>query len=89
METKITATELARSLSDILNRVRYRGERFVVERNGEIIATLAPAAPAAKMTLHQFIRYLKEKGPVGGDFADNLEDLQRSQPPIGDIPEWR
>ena len=35
METRITPTELARSLSDVLNRVRYRGERFRIERNGE------------------------------------------------------
>ena len=41
--TKITATELARNLSDILNRVRYKGESFIVERNGEVVGELAPA----------------------------------------------
>ncbi|MFN0071262.1 MAG: type II toxin-antitoxin system prevent-host-death family antitoxin [Chloroflexota bacterium] len=40
-ETKITATELARNLSDVLNRARYRGEHFIVERNGEPIVTIA------------------------------------------------
>ena len=44
METKITATDLAKSLSDVLNRVRYRGERFLVERNGEPVAAVLPVA---------------------------------------------
>ncbi len=46
METTITATELSRSLSDILSRVRYKGETFIVKRNGEHVATLAPPVPA-------------------------------------------
>jgi hypothetical protein len=31
---RISATELARKLGDVLGRVRYRGESFIVERNG-------------------------------------------------------
>ncbi len=42
-ETKLTATQLARSLSDVLNRVQYKGERFIVDRNGRPVATLGPA----------------------------------------------
>jgi prevent-host-death family protein len=43
MDTTISATELSRRMSDILNRVKYGGERFVVQRNGESIALLQPA----------------------------------------------
>jgi hypothetical protein len=32
MDTKISATELARRLGDILGRIRYRGESFTIER---------------------------------------------------------
>jgi hypothetical protein len=35
VKTVVTASELARSLSDIMNRVVYRGEEFIVERNGQ------------------------------------------------------
>src|SRR5204862_247662 len=38
MESTISATELARNLGDILGKVRYRREVFIVERNGEPIA---------------------------------------------------
>ena len=36
--TVVTATELAKNLSDILNRVKYKGERCEVRRNGETVA---------------------------------------------------
>jgi antitoxin (DNA-binding transcriptional repressor) of toxin-antitoxin stability system len=41
--TRITATEAQKRFSDILNRIRYHGERFEVARNGEVIAELVPA----------------------------------------------
>ena len=47
METMITATTLANNLSDVLDRVKERGERFVVEQNGERVATIIPSPPNA------------------------------------------
>lgn len=44
MEKVISATELARRLGDVLGRIRYRGESFVIERNGVAVARLIPAA---------------------------------------------
>ena len=38
MPTSVTATELARKLGDLLSRIRYRHESFIVERNGTPIA---------------------------------------------------
>jgi prevent-host-death family protein len=53
MKSEISATDAARRFSEILNRVRYRNESFVVKRAGvpvcEIIPVRAlrgtPAAP--------------------------------------------
>lgn len=45
MDSRITATEVARSLSDVLNRVRYRGESFIVDRGGEPVCRIIPAGP--------------------------------------------
>jgi prevent-host-death family protein len=77
MVTKITATELARNLSDILNRVRYKGERFVIERNGESVATLEP--PPKRMTIEQFVEFLRTLPRADDRFADDLEEIRRSQ----------
>ena len=87
METRITATELARSLSDILNRVRYKGERFLVERNGQPVAALGPAGPALGATGRELAAKLKGIPMAGPDFANDLEAIQASQsftrPPEG------
>ena len=50
MESRISATEAAGAFSDLLNRVRYRGEQFVVEHGGEPICRIVPAG-SAKFTL--------------------------------------
>ena len=87
METKITATQLARSMSDILNRVKYRGEKFIIERNGEPVAILEPAAPAKSITWREFIDHLQNIPHPDETFADDLDEIHSSQPPAR-IPEW-
>ena len=72
METKITATELARSLSDVLSRVLYRGERFLIERNGEPVATLVPTGPVPGITMGELFEVLRAVPPVDEGFADDL-----------------
>jgi prevent-host-death family protein len=89
METQITATELARSLSDVLNRVKYRGESFVVTRNGEPVATLAPASgePKETMTWREFIEFLKAHPLPDEDFVRDVMEAKSMQTPPR-IPEW-
>lgn len=87
METRITATELAKSLSDVLNRVKYKGEQFVVERNGEPIATIVPAAPPRSITLREFLLRYKHFPRPDDKFADDLEAIQASQPKAS-FPQW-
>jgi antitoxin (DNA-binding transcriptional repressor) of toxin-antitoxin stability system len=43
MKTRISATETARRFSELMNRVRYRGDSFVVERGGKPICEILPA----------------------------------------------
>ena len=45
MERLISATELARTLGDVLARIRYRRESFVIERNGTPVARMLPVDP--------------------------------------------
>jgi len=78
MQSKTSATDLAKSLSDILNRIRYRGERFVVERNGEPVATLAPAGPTSRITLREVVARLGNLTLPGDGFAEDLEAIQSS-----------
>ena len=45
MKSRISATAAVRSFSELMNRVRYRGESFLVERGGKPICEIVPAAP--------------------------------------------
>lgn len=40
---RLSATGAARRFSDVLNRVAYRGGRFVIERGGEAVCEIVPA----------------------------------------------
>jgi prevent-host-death family protein len=71
MEHTIAATELARSLGDILARVRYRHDSFIVERNGTPIARVVPIASAGrKATLDEALAAWTETSDPS--FADDL-----------------
>jgi antitoxin (DNA-binding transcriptional repressor) of toxin-antitoxin stability system len=72
MEYRITATELARTVGDVLGRVRYRGDTFVVERNGDPVARIVPLSTAAGGTLGDLVRLWKSH-EIDPTFADDLE----------------
>jgi antitoxin (DNA-binding transcriptional repressor) of toxin-antitoxin stability system len=88
MVTKITATELARNLSDILNRARYKGESFVIERNGEAVARLEAPKPVRPVSLREIAAALDRIALPDKQFFDELEQMQASQPPLPEPPEW-
>jgi prevent-host-death family protein len=84
---KVSATEAARNLSDLLNRVRYRGERFTVVRGGEEVAEIVPAKRGSGVTLRDLRRALAALPAPDDDFAADLERIRAEQPPAE--PSWR
>ena len=85
MESHLSATEAARNFSDLVNRVLYRGEVFVVERGGQPVCRIVPARPA-KFTLREFAQLLKTIPKPDPAYWDDLEGIQRKQPPLPDSP---
>ena len=87
VETRISATEFARHLSDVLSRAHYRGERFVVERGGETVAILEPPTAAVHaITLRELTERLRNIRP-DERFADDLEAIQAEQS-VAESPPW-
>jgi antitoxin (DNA-binding transcriptional repressor) of toxin-antitoxin stability system len=87
MTTTVTTTELARNLSEILNRVRYKGERFRIERKGELIATLEPAAAGKARTVRELLEQIGHwRMPEG--MADDIEQAREALGPMPDPPTW-
>lgn len=92
MNTVVTASECARSFSDIVNRVVYRGEEFIVERNGQPACRISPAEPfpgARTCTVAQFDNLFADQ-PPGEDpaFAADLEKIIRAQSNLPPAP-WK
>jgi antitoxin (DNA-binding transcriptional repressor) of toxin-antitoxin stability system len=86
LPTNISATEAARRFSDLLNRVRYKGESFVIVRNGEPIARLERTPETPQVTLDQLLEQLPNYRTGDPDFAEDLERIRSEQPAIGDDP---
>jgi antitoxin (DNA-binding transcriptional repressor) of toxin-antitoxin stability system len=71
---KITATELARNLRAVLDRVRESGEPFLVERGGQPVVQVSPTPghQTAEQALADLYRTLPAEAADGW-----LEDARR------------
>lgn len=84
MSERISATEVARNFSDLLNRVRYRGESFLIVRNGEEAGMLSPVSEGQPTTLRELAETLREQGLPDEEFASDLEAIRRESPDLPD-----
>jgi len=92
MEEHIAATQAARSFSELLNRVKFKGEKFIVERGGKPIAQIKPIRTAEEVQPLKVLMLLLEKLPKLGDelesFAADLDILTANQPPLPEDGQW-
>lgn len=86
MSVKVTATEAARRFSDLLNRVRYERETFVIVRGGEEVGVLGPFEPSPAATLRDLVELLRGPDRPDDQFADDLAQVQGEQLPAGEPP---
>ena len=87
MKTRVSATEAARKFSEILNRVAYKGESFVVERSGRPVCEISPAR-AAKFTARDFVEMLKSAPRPDEQYFDDVEEVIKKRQPVAASP-WR
>jgi antitoxin (DNA-binding transcriptional repressor) of toxin-antitoxin stability system len=83
MKSHISATEAARSFSELMNRVRYRGESFVVERGGKPICEILPARPP-KFSGAELARLLRSLPSPDDEYLRIVEELIAKQPTVAD-----
>ena len=79
MATKVSATDAVRTFSDLLNRIRYRGEEFVVERAGEPVCRMTPAMPAKTLSFRDLATLLEEIPEPDAAYASEVRRAVRSQ----------
>jgi len=76
---RLTATEVARRFSDVLNRVAA-GEEIEITRAGAPVAVITPPK-ACLLSADRFRTLLETAPPVDAEFADELRALRRSVGP--------
>lgn len=84
MENKVSATDLARNLGDILSRIRYRGETFVVERNGTAVARIEPMPGTAPAPAREALSAWLNAATPDLALADDLTDIGAADRPPAD-----
>lgn len=75
----VTATKAAREFSDLVNRVHYQGEEFIIERGGEPVCRLSPVE-TKKFTIADMVTLLESIPKPDPEYWDDLEEIIRNQP---------
>lgn len=86
MATKVTATEAARNFSDLLSRVSYRRESFVITRGGDEVGVLSPPDRHPRTTVRELVANLRRIEPRDPDFGSDLLAIQADQPAVVEGP---
>lgn len=77
---RLTATEAARSFSDVLNQVAA-GEEFEIVRNGAPVARLTPC-PVRSVSAERLNALLERLPPVDDAFADDIRAIRAERAEI-------
>ena len=85
-EISVSITEVARNLSDFVNRVAYRGEHFVLTRGNKPVAELR-AVPRGRRVrdLAELVRSMPHL--TAGDAEAFERDLDAARVAMPDLPE--
>jgi len=84
MRLHVNVTEALRNFSDYLNRVAYRGERFVLVRGGRPVAELSPVPHGLRLSeLSAVLESLPEL--AAGEAEAFAADLDRARAELNDL----
>jgi prevent-host-death family protein len=80
MKSEISATDAARRFSEVVNRVRYRNETFVVKRGGVPVCEIVPVRSTKDFRGSDLAELLRSLPHPGEEYLDTVEKNVRKQP---------
>ena len=80
---QLSATDVSRRFSEVLDDVERDGESYVVVRHGRPVATIGPASGGTGKALKEALR----DHEADGAWAGELRELRESMEPVTDP--WR
>ena len=92
MEKEITATEAVREFSDLLNRIKFGGDHYIIKRGGKPVAYMGPLREAnIARPLEELKSILRGLPRLDDDleaFAADLEGFWKHQPSLPEEGLW-
>jgi prevent-host-death family protein len=85
---RLSATEVARRFSDVVNRVRYQNEVVIVERGKEPVCEIGPVESASPFTGADLVALLRSLPPPGEEYLEAVAKGIRKQPTAQET-RWR
>lgn len=81
----VSATHAARSFSELLDRVCYRGESFVIERGGELVCEMSRVKPP-HFTGADFLILVHSLPKPDSRFWDAVQEATRQEAAVPESP---
>ena len=92
MQTEISSTEAVRNFSELLNNIKYRGDRYTVIRGGKPAASLvpveAPRSGATLVDLRKIVRDLPHLDSNDTTFTADVIGAAAVQPEMPEALSW-
>ena len=92
MLTAISSTEAVRNFSELLNNIKYRGDRYTVIRGGKPVASLAPVEPVRSGStlaeLREIFSTLPSLDSSDKKFEADVMSTASSQPAMPEALSW-
>ncbi|MFH1125461.1 MAG: hypothetical protein V1758_17530, partial [Pseudomonadota bacterium] len=86
MEKTVTATEATRDFSELLNRIKFSGESFIIKRGGKPVASIGPVREKKAVRPLKELKEILNALPRMGDdleaFEKDLVAIQEAQPSL-------
>jgi antitoxin (DNA-binding transcriptional repressor) of toxin-antitoxin stability system len=84
MGKKVSATEAVRKFSDLLNSIKYRGDRYTIIKGGKPVAFIGPLETSFKGKkmgdLKDLVERLPRLGREAEKFKEDLVQILKQQP---------
>ena len=84
MQKTVSATEAVRKFSELLNSIKYRGDRYTIFKGGKPVAFIGPLETSFKGKTIGDLKELVEKLPRLGHeaekFNEDLAQILKQQP---------
>lgn len=92
MQTAISSTEAVRNFSELLNNIKYRGDRYTVIRGGKPAASLVPVEAAGSgatlADLRKIVQALPHLDKSDTSFEADVITAANSQPSMPEALSW-